>query len=113
MSFTFPPLRVTFDGQEPVVVQVRRVDLLRLERAEKISTARMDLGLDQLHKLAWLALQRDRHPAVGPHHDLAQVSVGMLCAGADALAESADVEVVDEVGEVGKASGPAPLTGTS
>lgn len=112
MSFTFPPLVVTADGLAPVVVHVRRIDLLRLERAEKVSTARMDLGLDHLYKLSWLALQREKHPLVAPHHDLAQVSAVMLCAGADALAEAAEVEVRDdEVAEAGKASGQDQPTG--
>lgn len=112
MSFKFPPLVVSGDGFAPVVVQVRRIDLLRLERAEKVSTARMDLGLDQLYKLAWLSLQRERHPLVAPYHDLAQVSAALLCAGADALAEAAEVEVDDsETVESGKASGPDHSTG--
>lgn len=113
MSFTFPPLVVEFDDGERLDVQIRRIDLVRLERAEKISTARMDLGLDQLYKLAWMALQRDRHPRVAPHHDLGQVSSATLCAGADALVESASVEVGGDEVESGKDSDPAPSTGSS
>lgn len=111
MSFTFPPLAVTFDDGTTTTTTVRRVDLIHLERAEKVSTARLELGLDMLYKLAWLSLQRSKHPAVAPHHDMATVPRDVLAAGASALAEVAEVEVTGDAEPEGKVSGPAPVIG--
>jgi hypothetical protein len=112
LSFAFPSLVVRADDGTTTTATIRRVDLIHLERAEKISTARIELGLDMLYKLAWLSLQRARHPMVAPHHDMATVSRDALACGASALAEIAEVEVDDDSAEPeGKASGQAAPTG--
>lgn len=111
MSFEFPKIKAVFDDAT-VEVEVRKIDLLRLERSEKVSLAKAEFGLDQMYKLSWLALQRTKDSHVAPHLDLSSLPLDRLCAGADALSEIADVEAdEDEAAEVGKSSAQDQSTG--
>jgi hypothetical protein len=110
MSFEFPKITATFDDETTVEVEIRKIDLLRLERSEKISLATVEFGLDQMYKLTWLALQRTKNEHVAPHLDLSSLPLDRLCAGVDALAEIADIEA-EEAAEVGKSSAPDQPTG--
>jgi hypothetical protein len=106
MSFSFPPVDVTFDDETTTTIEIRKVDILRLERIEKMSSGKMDFGLDQVYKLTWLALQRLKHPSVSPHLEISSLTYPQLCAGVDAFADTADVEAQEEPVTVGKASAP-------
>lgn len=108
----FPGITVTFDDGSSVTVVPSRVDLLRLERIDKVSSARMfdEPTMDSIYRLAWLALQRTRAAGVGPFKDLAALSRDELNAGVDALAEVAEIAVGAE-DEGPKDSDPAALTG--
>jgi len=91
---TFPTITVRTDT-ESYTVTPSRVDLLRLERIDKVSSARVfdEPSLDSIYRLAWLAMQRSHVPLVEPFKDLAGLSRDDLNAGVDALAEVAELEV--------------------
>ena len=111
MSTVFPTLTIRTDT-ETVTVTPSRVDLLRLERIDKVSSAKVfdDPSLDAIYRLAWLALQRVRCPLVAPFKDLSGIGRDDLNAGVDGLAEVAELEVGS--GDDGpKDSDPAQPTG--
>lgn len=109
---TFPAITVKFDNGTTAEVTPSRVDLLRLERIDKVSSARMfdEPTMDSIYRLAWLALQRTRTPGVEPFKDLGALSRDELNAGVDGLAEVAEI-VVGAEGDGPKDSGPDQPTG--
>lgn len=108
----FPGITVTFEDGQSVTVTPNRVDLLRLERIDKVSSAKMfdEPSMDSIYRLAWLALQRTKTPGVGPFKDLGALSRDELNAGVDALAEVAEIAIGAE-GDAPKDSDPAAPTG--
>lgn len=110
---TFPTLTLKTDT-ETVTVTPNRVDLLRLERIDKVSSAKAfdDPQMDTIYRLAWLGLQRVRHPLVQPFKELSGLSAGELNAGVDGLAEIAELTIGDDAEATApKASDPDQPTG--
>ena len=109
----FPGITVTFDNGHSVTVIPSRVDLLRLERIDKVSSAKIfdEPTMDAIYRLAWLALQRTKTPGVEPFKDLGAISRDDLNAGVDGLAEIAEISVGSEDAEAPKDSDPDQLTG--
>lgn len=107
-----PAITVAFDDGRTATVTPSRVDLLRLERIDKVSSARMfdEPTMDSIYRLAWLALQRTRTPGVEPFKDLGALTRDELNGGVDGLAEVAEITVGGE-GDTPKDSDPAALTG--
>lgn len=85
---------VEFEDGETLKVEGAVVDLLRIERVYGESWhTYMERGLvGTMYRLAWLALQRKRHPVVAPHVDLFELTAEQLDRGAEALAEDAIVD---------------------
>jgi hypothetical protein len=109
----FPGITVTFDDGRTATVTPSRVDLLRLERIDKVSSARMfdEPTMDSIYRLAWLPLQRTKTRGVDPFKDLGALSRDELNAGVDGLAELAEITVGAEAGDGPKASDPEAPTG--
>lgn len=109
----FPGITVTFDDGRTATVTPTRVDLLRLERIDKVSSAKLfdEPTMDSIYRLAWLALQRTKTSGVEPFKDLGAVTRDELNAGVDGLAEVAEIAVGVEADEAPKGSDPAPPTG--
>lgn len=87
-------LRVAFDEGDALDVTVTAVAVMRLERLTGLPypelAARGFVGTP--YKLAWLALQEVKHPAVLPHVDLRLIPELILNVGAEELAAIASIE---------------------
>lgn len=95
----YGPFEIVFDDGEVATPAPNRVDLLRLERVlgEPVNAWLFDRSWQTVFRLAWVSLQREKHPRVEPHVDLSTFVSSELQRGIEALSEVADVNVVRSV----------------